>query len=250
VTGTSTSRAPRAPRGEPLPVRGDRPDAREHPVGDDDQGVVDEERRDLLGVVLDLLEGVLDPGGVLELQEADGPPVQEDDDVRPAVDLPVDHRELVHREQVVVVRLLPVHEVDPDAAHLATVPRDIHLDAIAQHPVQRPVVGDERRGGGVEHLPHGLVQGVARHAGIEPPERVVQAPAQHHVLVAVALCPCLAGRDVGTTDDRVAEVGEVLERQVLDAGLGDAERGGAWRHGVPLARSRSPRTRSSRSSAM
>ena len=127
----------RPPRLEPFLVGRQRADAGLQPVGDDQHLVVDEQRRDLLLVGLQLVEGVPDRGvlvaGVLQFDHAQRQAVDEHHDVGPAVVPGLDHRELVDHQPVVVVRVVVVdqpHAVARDGAVPAPV---LDLDPIPQH---------------------------------------------------------------------------------------------------------------------
>ena len=90
-----------APRLEPFAAGAECTDARLDTVGHNQRGIVGEERRDLGLVGLELLkrgpDGRVLVRGVLQLENAKGKAVDEDHDVRPAVVLALDNRELVHR---------------------------------------------------------------------------------------------------------------------------------------------------------
>ncbi len=130
--GAALSPVDRAPGLEPLPPGGERADARLHAVGDDQQRVVGEERRDLRLVGLELLErrpdrGVL-VGRVLELDHRQRQAVDEQHDVRPAGVLVLDDGELVDGQPVVVVRRRRSRctracapRIEPSAARYSTV---------------------------------------------------------------------------------------------------------------------------------
>src|SRR5262249_38217893 len=99
------------PGGEPL--HGGGPHAVEggDAVGDDDQGIEVEEQGDFVGVVLDLVVGVVHGGligvGVLQLEEDQGQAVDEDEDVGAAVVLATDG-ELVDDLEVILGGIVPI----------------------------------------------------------------------------------------------------------------------------------------------
>ena len=76
---------------------------------------------------------------VLQLDQAQRQPVDEDHDVRPPVVLPLDHRELVHRQPVVRPHVAEIHQPHMIARDAAIGPRIFHRHAIAQHPVKGAV---------------------------------------------------------------------------------------------------------------
>jgi hypothetical protein len=111
------------PLGEVLGRRRDRPEPRAQEVGDADDLHEAVQRRDRLGVVLNLVDralgGRLLGAGVLQLDLPERDAVDEEEDVRPAV-LRADHDpELVDGEAVVVLWLVPVDEPQPTRALLA-----------------------------------------------------------------------------------------------------------------------------------
>ena len=107
----------RAPDLEPLLVRGERTDARLQPVAQDKSGVVVEKRRNLGLVRLQLGEGAPDRGvlvhSVLQLEQGERQPVEEQNNVWASVVLSLDDRELVHRQPVVAV-----HTGEVDQSHM------------------------------------------------------------------------------------------------------------------------------------
>ena len=66
-------------------------------------------------VGLELVEGISDPGvlisQVLEFEDCQGQAIQEDHHVRAAIILVLNHRELVYREPVVIVRVLEIKKL-------------------------------------------------------------------------------------------------------------------------------------------
>src|SRR5665647_873517 len=107
--------------------------ARLQPVRRDQQLVIREQTGDLLLVGLELVEGLLDRrllvGRVLELDDSERQPVDEDDHIGPLVDLALDHGELVDGEPVVGVDVVEVDEPGLVAGNRAVGPRVLHVDA-------------------------------------------------------------------------------------------------------------------------
>ena len=104
----------RAPRLEPLPPGGERADARLDPVGDDERRVHGKERRQLGLVGLELLPGGPDGGlfrcRVLELDQPERQPVDEQHHVGAPLVLVLDHGNLIDREPVAGARIVEVQD--------------------------------------------------------------------------------------------------------------------------------------------
>jgi hypothetical protein len=220
----------RAPRREPLEARADRADPG-LAVGDDQERVVGEQRRDLLLVGLELLVGVgqrrvLIPR-VLELDHHQRQAVHHDDHVGAPVVVALDDRELVDRHPVVLLGVVVVDQAQPQRGHLAGAARDLDLDAVAQHAMERAVVLQHGGRLGGQDPAQGLGAGAVGRLGVEPVERLLEASTQDHVAEAGALRGRLLGRDVRAVDALVAELREVQEGQILEIGLGDLARAGA-----------------------
>ena len=83
-------------------------------IRDDSDDIGDEHAGDLTPIGLDLVPGVAESGvlisRVLQLQQADGQAVEEDEHVWPAVVAGLDNGELVEHPPVVALRLIKVHE--------------------------------------------------------------------------------------------------------------------------------------------
>ena len=138
---------------------------RAHAVAHDAERVELEELRDVVRVVLDLVERLFlrwrNRVRVLQLEEDERQAVDEDDDVRPAV-VPAAHRELVDDEELVVLGMVPVDGIDVLDLVRAVRPLDAHLDAGPEHRVERHVAAERVDAvGSCEHT-DGLVDGLGR----------------------------------------------------------------------------------------
>jgi len=105
------------PGEEPFLVGGERTHAGIQSIGNDEQFVVVKEGGDLLLVGLQLVEGGPEGGvlvgGVLELDDGDGQPVDENDDIRAAVVVfGTDDGELVEDEPIVIFRIFKIDGMD------------------------------------------------------------------------------------------------------------------------------------------
>ena len=138
-----------APRHEAFLVRADGADARLQPVGNNQHGVVDEQRRNLLLVSLELCERLPDVGvfvrRIFQFNDAQRQAVDENHHVGAAVVLAFDHGELVHHEPVVIFRVGKINQPDDFRADAAVLAAAFDGDAVHQQPVKGAVVGDEGR---------------------------------------------------------------------------------------------------------
>ena len=136
-----------APRHEAFLVRADGADARLQAVGNNQHRVVDEQRRDLLLVGLKLLERLPDVGvfvrRIFQFDDTQRQAVDENHDVGAAVVLAFNHRELVHHQPVVVVRVIEINQPDNFRADAAVLAAALDGDAVHQHPMKGAVVGNE-----------------------------------------------------------------------------------------------------------
>jgi hypothetical protein len=117
----------------------------------------------------------------LALDLSERQPVDVEQDVRPAVLLAFDDRELVDRNELVVGRVAPVDQPGA-AASLDAIPVEVGIgDATQQEVVEVAVVEDDlRRGDGhgqLNHAPHRVLGQV----GIQPGDCFAQAVQQHDV---------------------------------------------------------------------
>ena len=225
--GASSRPRDRAPRLEPFLAGAQRADAGLHAVGDDQRGVGGEEGLDLRLVGLELLERRPDRrvlvGRVLELDDGQREPVDEDHHVGPARVLPVGHGELVDRQPVVVVGVVEVDHpgLRPgDGAVLAAV---LHRDAVHQQPVNGAVAFQQGRGVGARELAVGVLQCLGRQFWIQLRECLSQAAFEDDV--AVVRVGTFGGgfsdRDVRAVEDRVPQCLQPSEGGVFDDGFGE-----------------------------
>jgi hypothetical protein len=209
-----------APRRVALAVRGDRADARVDAVGDQQERVEHEERRQLVLVGLQLVEGRPDRGlfvgRVLQLDERERQPIDEDDHVGPARVALLLHRELVHDEPVVGAWLLEVDDAHRRVTHGAVGTQVFEAQTVDQVGVELAVAVDELRRRDARQLAEGLVERLLRQLRIEPRQRAAQPPFENDLLVARALRPRLTRRDRRPVRDRVSELREPLEAGFLD----------------------------------
>ena len=134
---------------------------------------------------------------VLQLDQPQRQPVDEDHDVRPAVVLPLDHRELVHRQPVVRAHVAEIHQPHMIARDAAVGARILHRHAVAQHPVKGAVRLRERRRRHPQHLAQRLLPRLLGNGRIQPPDGLAQAPRQHHVAKRIPLRRRFTRRECG-----------------------------------------------------
>jgi len=156
----------------------------QHLVVGEDQGYV-------VLVGLELLEGGLDSSllvyRVLEFYNCQGQAVYEDHNVRPPVLLALDDDELVYGQELVILRILEVHQmgvVSGDGAVLALV---FYGHAIDEHLVKGPIVGQEggRLGPGV--FAEGFLQGIGWDPWIETAQGILEAAGEEDFLEGLTL---------------------------------------------------------------
>ena len=199
----------RPPRLEPLPLGSQRADARLESVRHDQRRVEHEQRGNLHLVGLKLLERRPDRrvlvGRVLQLDDAQRQPVDEQHDVRPAFVLVLDDRELVHREPVVGLRFVEVEYADLVATNPAVSVGVLHRDAGDEHSMEVAVAGLQRRPRRAGHSAHRVVERVVGQVGVEAGERGPQAAVQDNLAVVGAFRDRRVGRDVGAVQDGPAK---------------------------------------------
>ena len=139
----------RAPRHEPFLIGADGANACLQAVGNYHHRVVDEKRRDLLFVCLELLERLPDVGifvrCILQFDDTQQQAIDENYHVRAAVVLALYYGELVHHQPVVIVCVGKINQSDNFCADAAILPTGFDSDAVHQHSMKCTIVGDERR---------------------------------------------------------------------------------------------------------
>ena len=146
--------------------------------------------------------------GVLQLEDRQWQPVDEDEDVGPTLVVPFDDRELVDGQPVVVLRVREVQHCRLGTADGAVGAAVFHRDAVHEHPVQRPVSLDQRWAFDTGQPPIGLVECIRNEIRVEADKRLAQPPFEHHVVEA-RVRPLRAGlpiSDLRTMDDRVIDL--------------------------------------------
>ena len=216
----------RAPRLEPLPPGGEGTDARLDPVGDDERRVHGEERRQLGLVGLELLPG--GPDGrvlvcrVLELDQPERKPVDEQHDIRAPLVLVLDHGDLIDREPVVAGWGVEIHDTHLRAPDVAVIRAVLHRHAVHDHAVEGAVADLDRRPCRPRELAEGVVQCLGRKVWVQPLQRAAQPSLQHDRTIVGALGTRRIGGDVGAVRDAPAAAGEPVEGGVFDLGFGEA----------------------------
>lgn len=179
----------RAPRLEPLATGRERPDARLHPVGDDQQ-LVEGEQGGQLGLVgLELMKSGPDGGvlgdGVLELDEGEREAVYEEHHARPA-DVPVlCDGELADGEPVVAFGVVEVQHAGLRAADGAVLAAELDRYGVHEHSVEGAVAGLQRRALGAGELAEGVLDGLGGERGVEQRESLSQTIFEDYLLVGL-----------------------------------------------------------------
>ena len=215
----------RAPGQEPLGIGGQRAEPRLQPVRGGEHGVGPEQRGDLLLVGLELVEGAAERrvlvARALELDHPEGEAVHEHHHVRAPVVLVLDHRELVDREPVVVVRVVEIDQPSLVARNGAVAVGDLHVQAVHDHAVKAPVFLDQGRRLHLLELGQNLLADRFRQLRVEPRQRRPQAAPQHDLAEVRPLGARAVGRDLGPEARLVAQVPEPLQPGFLDGGFGE-----------------------------
>ncbi len=147
---------------EPLLAGGQGADAGVEAVGYHQELVQGEQAGEFVLVGLELLPGVPDIGAligrVLELDDADGQSVQEEDDIRPPGELVLLDGELVDGEPVVFVGVFEVDDSCGFSAHGPVVAPDGDGYSAGEGVVEGSVPGFQGRSVGVDQVPESRLQ--------------------------------------------------------------------------------------------
>ena len=202
----------RAPRHEAFLVRADRADARLQAVGNNQHRVVDEQRRDLLLVGLELRERLPDVGvfvrRIFQFNDAQRQAVDENHHVRAAVVLAFDHRELVHHQPVVIFHVGKINQPDNFRADAAILAAAFDGDAVHQHPMKGAVAGNEGRMLRDGDFTKGFVQRLGGQLGIQLSQRGAQPFRQKRLAKTGSLGGGFAGRDDLAMQQRIIQFTE------------------------------------------
>ena len=199
-----------APLHESLGIGRERAHARLGTVRDHQQLVVGEHIGHLVFVSLNLVVGLPDVGiqvcGVLQLNQHQRQTVDEQNDVGPArMARPLDG-ELLHRQPLVALGVLPVDQAHIVAPRLAVL-LILHRHTRDQHAVKRPVARQQRRLPQIQHLLKRVFAGSVGHSGVESVNCRTQTDGQYH----------LAGAGARQARVQVIQITGV-ERRVTDRG--------------------------------
>ena len=138
----------RPPRLEPLLARPDHSNARLYPVGSDQHRIGRKERRNLRLVGLQLLKRRPNRRilirRILELDDRERQPVDEDHNIRPPRVLPLRHGELIDRHPVVVLGNFEVDQPDLRPSNRPVLPAELHRNPRDQLPMEGSAAFDKR----------------------------------------------------------------------------------------------------------
>ncbi len=162
---------------------------------------------------------------VLQLDDAERQPVDEEHDVRPprAAVLPTTVNWLT-ASQSLRSGCVEVDDLRLRAGDRPVRPLILDGHAIDQHAVQRAVAGDEVWRLDPQQLAIGVADRRRRQARVETDQRLVKPVLQDRVMVfrIGALAALDVERDLRTVPDRIAEGFQPAERRLLGIGLGKA----------------------------
>ena len=203
-----------APGHEALLIRRQRADARRQTVGGHQQRIAAKQRRDLLLVSLELIEGagqrrVLAAGG-FEFDHRQWQAVDEHHHVRPTLGLASHHGELLHGEPVVVGRAFEV-----DQPHLARRQRAVlgvvlHIRAFGQQPMDAAVLLQQVGQFRLRQAANGVGLRLGWQCRVQPRHGGGESCLERHLVIGVPL-RLLAVR----ADDLVRGAGEAQPSQLL-----------------------------------
>ena len=106
--------------------------------------------------------------------------------------------------------------MDPVARDPPPVASILDLDPVAQHPVKRPVVGDQRRPIGPQDFAQRILAGLVRNVRVEPVDRLAQPPHQKHIAKRLPLHRRSLRRDVRPVCHGVSQVFKPGQGGVFD----------------------------------
>ena len=176
----------RPPGLEPLLACPDHPYPSLGAVGDHKEGVGGKERGNLKLVGLELMQSAPDggvlSGGVLEFDDRQRQAVEEEHNIRPAIVLALDDRELVDREPVVLIPVLEVDDFGLGAGDAAVGASVLHVHAVGEHAMKSAVAGQERGGFGAGQLAVGVIEGFGGQAWVQALKGLAQAGFQDDVM--------------------------------------------------------------------
>ena len=215
-------------------------------VGQQQEGVVVEQMRDGVLVVLEVLvvglaQVLVD---VLAFDEQQRDAVDEADDVRsPAVQIALDPQ-LAHGQEVVVVRRIEVEHAQAARIHAAVVLAEGDLHAVTQQPVFVAVGGHAALARADLHdLAERILVGHQRQAGVQGNELFAQDAGQHHIFFTGAAEAALRPQHfgvVGVLGSPAQHVAQIVRGGLLDQGV--FVQGHAWLRPLRLPRNPAGRT--------
>lgn len=159
-------------------------------VADDADGIVIEQRGDVLHIVADLPVGVFGAGpllgGAFQLHQHERQPVDEQDHIRPAGVAVFHEGILVHHQKLVVLRPVIVHQ--PHDPRLLFPALDIlHRDAVLQPVGKDPVLLQKAPAVQAVQFQERLVDGCPRHPPVDPHKAVPQVLVQQRAGIVGAV---------------------------------------------------------------
>jgi hypothetical protein len=174
-----------------LPTRTECTQAGLHTVRDDADGVRQEQRGDVADVGPNLIMSALD-GGVLrarrlEFLQAETKAVHELDDVSAPIPPVLDDRELVDRNEVVVLGIVPVDQPCQAVNDPAVCRPVLNGDALRDQLVDAPVLTEEDLRLGSSDRLHDLVHGSRGQLRVQSGDGCPQAPLQDDISERLAL---------------------------------------------------------------
>ena len=196
-----------------------------HTVGDDERRIACEQRRDRRLIGFELPEGAphrrILIGRILQLDDAEWQPVDEQHDVQSARLLPINHGELVGRDPVVVVVRIEIEQARLRAGDRSVGVGVFDSDAADQHAMQRAVARDQSRSINARQLAEGIIERCRRHSGVEPRQRLTQRGFEDDIAIirVATLGAGTAHRNVRAVQHGVAQALQPCECGLLGYGF-------------------------------
>ncbi len=213
-----------APRHEAFQIGRQRPHARRDAVRRDQQSIGVKQCWNLLLVSLQLIEraGQMRARAARRFQfnHCQRQAVDEQHDVRPAVDLTVDDHELLHRQPVVAFRHIEVQKLNLARRQHAIVAVVFDICAFGQQRVNATVFFQQSGKDGLGELADGIRPRFRRKLRIEPQYDILQPLLQDDDIVTVAFRRAAVRADGVVRGNGVAKPAQLIEQGLLDGGFG------------------------------
>ena len=170
-------------------------------------------------------QGCVLAAGGLELYDGQRQAVDEHHHVWPTLDLPGNHRELLHRQPVIVGRPLEV-----DQPHLARRQRTVlgvvlHVRAVGQQPVDAAVLLQQVGQFRLRQAAHGVGLRLRRQRRVQSRHGGGESRLEHHLVVGPPLRLPAVGADEVVRGTGEAQRGQLRQQRGFQLGFGEKGHG-------------------------